>query len=218
MSMAAASGLETISSIERILQAAERLFLERNYADVTVAAVAEAAALTKGAVYHHFDTKEALYLAMLHADLAAKRHIHSRGVALSGSCRDRLRLLTQGFLALPEHKRALIGLVRRDINAIAPPMRKALVAAYQAALPDLVETIVRDGIAAGELIPCDPRILAWQFVAMVEVLLTPYAEQRFATADDKLNYVMSVFMQGCARTRSESAEFAQGGNHDSRHA
>jgi hypothetical protein len=33
-------------------------------------------------------------------------------------------------------------------------------------------------------------------------VLTPYAKQRFACDDDKLNYVLSMFLNGCARERN----------------
>jgi AcrR family transcriptional regulator len=191
----------SIETMGRILSAAEELFLDRNYADVTVAGVAEAAQLTKGAVYHHYSSKQQLYLAMLHRDLAEKRRLHRQGVDLDGTCAERLRHLTHVFLSLPKNKRNLITLVRRDVNIFSGQTRDDLVQAYQQALPDLVEQILRDGIRDGELIPGDPRLLAWHFVALVEVLLTPYSDRCFARDEDKLNYVMSLFLDGCSRER-----------------
>lgn len=185
----------------RILSAAAELFVVGAYADVTVDQVAEAAHLTKGAVYHHFRTKEALYVAMIHRDLARKGRLLHRAVDFEGTSRDRLRALTRAFLALPPTERLLLQLIRRDAKSFAEPVRSELVRAYQTALPDLVEGVVRAGIRDGELVPADPRLLAWQFIANVEVLLTPYADQRFDCDDDKLNHVMSLFLNGCARTR-----------------
>jgi AcrR family transcriptional regulator len=185
----------------RILAAAADLFVARNYADVTVDQVAEAAEVTKGAVYHHFNSKQALYLAMLHHDLAEKRALHERAIDFDGSCVERLRALTGAFLALPPTQRRLIRLIRRDANIFRDPERTELVQAYQTALPDLIERVIRDGVRDGELIPCDPRLMAWQYIAVFEVLLTPYADQKFTTNEDKLNYVLSVFLNGCARTR-----------------
>ena len=44
---------------ERILQAAERLFLEKGYDNTTIQDIVDALGdLTKGAVYHHFKSKE----------------------------------------------------------------------------------------------------------------------------------------------------------------
>ena len=47
-------------------------------------------------------------------------------------------------------------------------------------------------------------LLAWQFVALVEVLLTPYAEQRFTLDEDKVNYVVRIFLDGCSRQRCQA--------------
>jgi len=189
----------------KIIAAAAELFVARNYADVTVDQVALKAEVTKGAVYHHFNSKEELYVAMLRADLERKRAVHQRAVNALGSCRDRLRALTASFLALPDNERQLITLVRRDANIFDNPLRDELVRAYQRALPDPIEAIIRDGIRDGEIMPGDPRLLAWQYIALFEVLLTPYASERFAKDEDKLNYVMSTFFYGCARSRQESA-------------
>lgn len=188
------------ATADKIRAAAAALFVIRNYADVTIDQVADAADLTKGAVYHHFHSKERLYVDALLHDLDKKRRLHVSAAKTGGTCRERLRTLTASFLALPGDERKLIQLVRRDSNIFDDETRAQLVQAYQAALPDPIEGILRDGIRDGEIIPCDPRLLAWQFVATVEVLLTEYADQRFSCDDDKLNYVMSVFFGGCQAT------------------
>jgi TetR/AcrR family acrAB operon transcriptional repressor len=50
---------------EQLLDAAERVFLERGVGHATLAEVAEAAGLTRGAIYHHFDSKAELFEAMV---------------------------------------------------------------------------------------------------------------------------------------------------------
>src|ERR1700728_2731046 len=47
-----------------IVKAAKRLFGERGFAGTTIDNVATAAHVAKGAVYHHFETKEALFEAV----------------------------------------------------------------------------------------------------------------------------------------------------------
>src|SRR5512140_2992957 len=49
---------------DAILKAASRLFGERGFAATTIDDVAAAARVAKGAVYHHFATKEALFEAV----------------------------------------------------------------------------------------------------------------------------------------------------------
>ena len=48
------------NSRDKLLDAATRLFHENGYQAVTVNDICEAAQLTKGAFYHHFDSKETL--------------------------------------------------------------------------------------------------------------------------------------------------------------
>lgn len=53
-----------------ILDAAEGLFAERGFHAVTVDAIAEAAGLAVGSIYHHFKNKERLYLALVERALS----------------------------------------------------------------------------------------------------------------------------------------------------
>jgi AcrR family transcriptional regulator len=193
----------TQSTSIRLLLAAQELFLERNYADVTMDQICAATEVTKGALYHHFSGKEELYLAMLNQDLSAKRELFAEAVALQGSCYERLHKLTDDFLNLPSVNRGLITLVRRDINIFPPEVRAELVRAYQSALPEQVQTILEDGMASGEIVRTDSRLLSWEFVALVEVTLSPYAEQVLPTVAAKLDHVLDVFFKGAAAPNSE---------------
>lgn len=61
---------------ERILTAAERLFAEHGYDAVSISSIAEAAGVSKANVFHHFTSKNALYLAVLrHSCRDAARHL-----------------------------------------------------------------------------------------------------------------------------------------------
>jgi AcrR family transcriptional regulator len=194
------------STIAAILSAAEKLFLARHYADVSMDDIAAAAGVTKGALYHHFRNKKDLYLSMMHADLREKQARMRVGVDSAGSCYDRLRRLTEGFLQIPIEKRALIKLVRRDINIFKGAARDKLVRAYQTTLPDQVEVILRDGIENGEIAKADPRLLAWTFVAIVEVALTDYAERVLGDQATMLDFVLALFFQGAGKPPSKAAK------------
>lgn len=63
-----AQGAETKKKLYEI---AERLYSERNFADVNVEDITEEAGITKGAFYVHFESKDALIAALI-ADHAAK--------------------------------------------------------------------------------------------------------------------------------------------------
>lgn len=182
----------------RILEAAANLFLDNNYADVTTDMIARSAHVTKGGLYHHFPSKSALYVRLMLDDLERKRTLFQDAVRAPGTCRQRLDRLTRDFLELPDAQRRLTRLVRRDINTFADEERDLLVRAYQRALPEQIEAIIRDGIRDGEVIADDPRILSWSFVGLVETIIGDYADEVYAGDAEKLDHVLSLFFEGVA--------------------
>lgn len=184
------------TTIASILDAAAPLFLSQNYSDVTMNDIARACNLTKGALYHHFGSKEELYLAMMHSQMAELRDTFRNATVGHKDAHGRLRSLTRAFLTMPREKRDIMKLVRRDINVFAEPARTELIHAYQGCLPEQVEAVIRAGIAQGELRDADPRLLSWQFVAAVEVTLSAYSDSIFARLDDRLDFVMALFFDG----------------------
>lgn len=184
-------------TIANIFDAAASLFTSRSYADVTMSDIAEAADVTKGALYHHFASKEDLYLTMMRNYLS---DIHQMTKAIAGdqtgSCRHRLREFTLAFLNLPSERQELMRLVRRDINSFAGPKREQLVRSYQAALPEQAEAIIRDGIERGEMTAGDARLLSWEHVAVVEVALRPYSRAVLGDAERTADFVINLFFDG----------------------
>jgi AcrR family transcriptional regulator len=194
-----------------LLASARSAFLAKNYADVTMDEIAEAAGVTKGALYHHFQSKEALYLEMMHVDLQEKRELFRSAIKESGPARERLRRLTQRFLDLPHEERELIKLVRRDINIFKDPLREQLVGAYQATLPQPIEAVLRQGIDEGQLASADPRLLSWMYVAIVEVMLTRYAATLFRDKEAMLGAVLDLFFSGAGQTAESTVSLSGSG-------
>ncbi len=195
-------------TVAKILSVAEDLFLAKSYAEVTMDQIADKSGVTKGALYHHFSSKEALYLALMQTDLAAKKAVFGEALDAGADCRDSLRRLTRAYFDLPRSKSDIIKLVRRDANIFDRSVRGKLVRAYQAALPELVESVMREGIRSGELAKADPRLLAWHFIAIVEVTLASYADKVFGAADTKLDYVIDLFFRGAASAGKRAREVA----------
>ena len=65
----------------RLLEAAERVFLKMGYQGATLDSIAADAGFTKGAVYWHFDSKEALFVELLATGM--KRNVEDAGRVLS---------------------------------------------------------------------------------------------------------------------------------------
>ena len=71
-----ASGMVPPATGERaILDAALPLFAERGFDGVSMRQVSEAAGVSKANIYYHFESKEALYLAVLRSSVADTREL-----------------------------------------------------------------------------------------------------------------------------------------------
>lgn len=57
--------LKELKSKDNIVKSAFALFLEKGYKEVTIKKIMKATNLSKGAIYHHFESKEEIYLATL---------------------------------------------------------------------------------------------------------------------------------------------------------
>ena len=196
------------TTINNILDAAGRLFTEKQYAEVSLREITEVAGVTKGALYHHFATKEELYLQAVYRCLAEVKetieesHYSSRGE----SCRSRLYLALGSFLRLPDETRAIMRSIRQNINVFEEPIRTELIRTYQAALPQKIELLLVEGMANGEIISMDARLLSWQHVAVVEVSLHEYGRQQLGGPEEMADSIVSLFFNGIELPRTTKNE------------
>lgn len=91
------------SGREEILGAARRLFMSRGYRAVSTRDIAEAVGLTQPALYHHFGGKEALYVAMLEAELASVSAELDAAASVDGPAFDRLVAVATVLAGRGEH-------------------------------------------------------------------------------------------------------------------
>lgn len=69
-----------------LLQAARALFVAKGYADTSTPEIVAAAGITRGALYHHFDDKRALFRAVVAAEAEAVAHdIEQRAAPVKAS-------------------------------------------------------------------------------------------------------------------------------------
>jgi AcrR family transcriptional regulator len=189
--------MKSKETIQTMLDVARTLFIEKNYADVTINDIVSGSKVSKGALYHHFSNKEDLYLKMMHHFLAQiEESTREAAENSAGLCRERLYASMLNFLQLPTEMLGVLRLVRRDINIFKDPMRAELIRAYQTAVPEQVEVIIRAGIEDGELRPLDARLLSWELVALVEVVLRPYSWAVIGEPQEMTEFVIGLFFDG----------------------
>jgi AcrR family transcriptional regulator len=142
--------------IEELLEAALRVFAQQGYRNARLDDVAEAAGVTKGAIYHYFDTKEALLLRVVehYQELAFGR--------AEGALRDsavpaavRIRLLVRKVFARREDGTSdqLLALLIRGVAHEVPHVHERWLRDGPARLWTLLSRLVDDGKQRGEFRP-----------------------------------------------------------------
>lgn len=131
----------------RLMAAARALFVEKGYAEASTPEIVRAAGATRGALYHHFEDKQALFQAVVEAEAEAV----STAIDSAGKLADEEQALAAGsrafFTAMQSEGRAQLLLI--DGPAVLGAMemdridagggRAALRAGLAAAQPSLSE-------------------------------------------------------------------------------
>lgn len=97
--MPRSSAADAVHTAKRVLRSAVELFASHGYTAVSVDDVAEAAGVTRGAVYHHYRNKRGLFrkvAAQLQADVAVA--VVAAANAAEGDATDQLRSGSHAFL------------------------------------------------------------------------------------------------------------------------
>lgn len=136
---------------DEIALAALPLFLTNGYAGTSMSAVAKAGGVTKATLYHHFASKEALFLAALAADIAEPL-AQVRDLAASGAgppqdrfrkalglCYDTMVGSSMGALA------TVISETSRRVPEVARGFHAGFIRVLDDALQEIYDSCVADG-------------------------------------------------------------------------
>lgn len=140
----------------RIAEVAERLFLQIGFAKTTVADIAAELEMSPANVYRFFPSKDAIVEAICRRCLAEVEEQAWQIARSKASASERIERLILGILAY--HKENLVTEQRvNDMVLAAIEHSWDSIRAHKQTMGSVVELIIRDGIAAGEFEPVDPR-------------------------------------------------------------
>jgi AcrR family transcriptional regulator len=150
------SDIEGLSSSRaKILESAEALFAQFGFAGVGLREVAQRVGLGKSSLFHHFPTKVHLYVAVLERIFQRLDARLSGALAQGGSAAELLDrwvgALIDALAENPTHAPLLLRCLF-EAEVVGPEQRARLEAARAGILAE-IETLLREGIEAGELRP-----------------------------------------------------------------
>lgn len=111
---------------QRVLDAAEQLFMERGYSAITLRDIAGALDIKQASLYYHFpDGKEQLFIAVVERVFARHRAAIDSAVSQARpNLASQLRAILLGFLQQPPMN--LTGLMHADMPVLSPAGRERL--------------------------------------------------------------------------------------------
>ena len=160
-------------TVGRILDVASRLFLEKGYEHTSIQDIINnLGGLSKGAIYHHFKSKEEILIAVTDRMTAESNHILAQirdASWLNG--REKLRWIFKASINRP---------VQNDIFSVAPDFRNnprlldsLLRESVEEVAPQYILPIIREGIEDGSIQTEYPEQLAELIMLAANIWMNP---------------------------------------------
>ena len=181
---------------QEILESARQLFIEQGYHGLAMRQIAEAVGVTKAALYYHFKDKEELFLAVLDEYMEENSRLIDRIRSEGGNCRRQIRLLVESILSQPAEQRALIRLSSQEMALLSTPAQKLIHRAYHEKFLDKIQSMLKIGIARGELRPVDPGVATWVLLGMMYPYTYPTHIQEMPPPADVFDQILTIYLDG----------------------
>ena len=147
---------------DRILQAALQIFAEKGYHRAVVDDIVRASGTSKGAVYHHFPNKEALFLALVDAFSARLAEAVAMAVERSHGALGKVEAALRAGLETFARHRALARILLLESVSLGSAYQTKR-AEVHGRFASLIGAYLDQAMAEGSIPPLDTRVatLAW---------------------------------------------------------
>ncbi len=189
---------------KRLLEAAQAMFSNQGFDAASVADICAQAGVSKGAFYHHFESKQAIFLTLLEVWLAkideSFLSMRQESPDVPGAMLSMGRMVG-GLLQAADVRSGLFlefwTQAQRD-----PEVWQAAIAPYQR-YQDYFTAMYQEGIAEGSLRPLDPQIAARMTVALaLGVLMQGLFDPRGQDWAQEITQYLGYLIHGLARRQA----------------
>lgn len=186
---------------QRVLDAAEELFMRRGYNAIALRDIADALGIRQASLYYHFpEGKEQLYVAV--TQQVFERHRKGVTAALAAvqpELRAQLGAVSEWFDTQP--RMCLMGMIHADLPALSPEhMGRVEEAAYTAIFSPLVAAFA-DAMRRGEIVAHNPYLLAGAFLALMDGLTIGETRAGSPSRAQNAGELIAVLLDGLAPRR-----------------
>jgi AcrR family transcriptional regulator len=150
----------------QLLGVARRVFGRSGYHDTSMDAVAKEAGVTKPILYDHFDSKEALYFALLDQDSSALEERVRSALTARTSNRERIRRSFRAYIEFVDEHAEGFRLVMRETLRPTVTARTQIAEVRARIVDEVTRLVVRE--SGGRIDPDDAGTVALALIGMVE--------------------------------------------------
>ena len=192
--------------LEQLLNKAAELFLQRGYANTRMQDIAESMQMSRSSLYHYFENKEQVLLALTEGDvLIATDTLEALLANASISWADKLRGWIEGNIREKLAGGVRFRLVDR-IHGDLPAEYREVFRKQRRKVLDLVTSVIEGGVRAGEFRVTDPKVTAFAVTGMSNWTAWWYSPNGRSTPDEIARCMTDLAMRGVlSATTSEQA-------------
>lgn len=162
-------------TIQKILDTAERLFTEKGYERSSLQDIIDATGLSKGAIYHHFSSKEDIFYSVCHRIGQRNSEVLSKvrdAPSLTGL--EKLRAMFKASLHPDRQAKmfCMMPYLMDNAKFLATEIRSI----FTEVVPGFVEPVIRQGMADGSIRTDHPKELAEAMMMLSDVWINPIVQ------------------------------------------
>lgn len=181
---------------QKILQTAGELFSQKGYSAISMREIAMACDLSKPAIYHHFASKEHLYMEVLQREVDRFLQALDEAAAQPGTTTERLQAVVRRYLNLLRQKLSLLRLVLRDVGMVEEHLQEALFQ-RRGSLIRPIRQLLEEGVERGEFRPVNPTLAALSLMGTMNVFITrSVLLPDVQTGEDEILHTVDLFLNG----------------------
>lgn len=162
-------------TVEKILDTAERMFMEKGYDKTSLQDIIRETGLSKGAIYHHFTSKEDIFYSVCD-------RIGQRNAVILAQVRDdsglngldKLRKIFRVSMR-PERQAKMFSMMPYLLDN-AKFLAAEMQSVFTEVAPEFVEPIIRQGVADGSIHTDHPKELAEALILLSDVWVNPVVQ------------------------------------------
>jgi TetR/AcrR family transcriptional repressor of mexJK operon len=184
----------------RIMREGRALFTAHGFAAVSMQQIADAAAVNKATLYHHFRDKEDLFVSVMREEFARSAAGLKASLAGDGTLREQLERAAAHILAA---RRSDFGRLMGDLHAHVGPEKRAALMERCPPPWEQLERVIQRAMDTGEIREVDAGLVARAFFAMVgsEVWWAKFGDGRSEPDDQFAATITAILLDGIAAGR-----------------